>query len=153
MANGAAAVEPLVASVVHIAAFALAAGGTRWAFSAAPRHPVGLSALMQPQPDGSIRLDPDRSGELYGESLSDGERQANVDRLGIQPAGTFTGTLSGNPFGRVPTSYVLCEPTMPCTPSTSGSSPPGAMHGSRSSDHSRWCTGPTSSPDLLAAIV
>jgi pimeloyl-ACP methyl ester carboxylesterase len=110
VANGAAAAEPLVASVVHVAAFALTAGESVMGFlRGAPRHPVGLSALMQPQPDGSIRLDPDRAGELYGASLSDLEVRANVARLGVQPAGTFTGTVTGDPFGRMPTSYVLCE--------------------------------------------
>jgi pimeloyl-ACP methyl ester carboxylesterase len=110
VANGAAAAEPLVASVVHIAAFALTAGESVMGFlRSAPRHAVGLSALMQSRPDGSIALDPVRSGELYGGSLSDLEVRANVARLGVQPAGTFTGTVTGDPFGRVPTGYVLCE--------------------------------------------
>lgn len=110
VANGAAAAEPLVASVVHIAAFALTAGESVMGFlRSAPRHAVGLSALMQPLADGSIVLDPDRSGELYGRSISELEVRANVVRLGVQPAGTFTGTVPGDPFGRVPTSYVLCE--------------------------------------------
>jgi pimeloyl-ACP methyl ester carboxylesterase len=108
--NGAAAGEPMVAAVVHIAAFALAAGESVMGFlRAAPRHPVGLSALMQPQPDGSIVLDPDRAAELYGTSLSDADVRAHVARLGVQPAGTFTGTLAGDPFGRVPTGYVVCD--------------------------------------------
>ena len=108
--NGAAAAEPLVASVVHIAAFALAAGESVMGFlRSAPRHSVGLGALMRSQPDGSIALDPDRAGELYGGALSDLEVRANVARLGVQPAGTFTGTVPGDPFGRVPTGYVLCE--------------------------------------------
>ena len=107
--NGAAAAEPLVESVVHIAAFALAAGESVMGFlRSAPRHPVGLSALMQPQPDGSIVLDPERAGELYGTSLAEREVRAHVARLGVQPAGTFTGIVAGDPFGRVPTSYVRC---------------------------------------------
>jgi pimeloyl-ACP methyl ester carboxylesterase len=109
VANGAAAAEPLVAAVVHVAAFALAAGESVMGFlRAAPRHPVGLSALMQPQPDGSIIIDPERAGELYGTALGEHEVRAQVARLVAQPAGTFTGTVAGDPFGRVPTGYVLC---------------------------------------------
>ena len=108
--SGAAESEPLVAAVIYVAAFALVAGESVMGFlRTAPRHPVRLSALMRPQPDGSIVLDPDRAGQIYGGGLAEPELRAHIARLGPQPADTFTGTVGGDPFGRVPTSYVLCE--------------------------------------------
>ena len=109
VASVVAAREPLAASVVHVAAFALVAGESVTGFlRSAPRHPVGVSTLMQSQPDGSIVLDPDRAGEVYGTALPELEVAAHVARLSAQPADTLTGTVEADPFGLVPTSYVLC---------------------------------------------
>ncbi len=109
VANAAAAREPLIASGVHVAAFALAAGESVMSFlRSAPRHAVAVSALMQPQPDGTIVLDPARAGELYGTELGEPQRSANVARLCPQPAGTFTDELAADPFGSTPTAYVVC---------------------------------------------
>lgn len=103
-----AARHALVAQAVFLCAFALVDGESVNGFlRAAPRHRVGLADHMLPQPDGSIRLDPVGAAAIYG-MLPAAEVAAHLARLSPQPPGTFTDTLSGDPFGRVPTTYILC---------------------------------------------
>jgi pimeloyl-ACP methyl ester carboxylesterase len=98
-----------VAGVVYVCAFALEPGESVNGFlRAAPRRQVGLAEYMLPQPDGSILLDRQRVGAIYGD-LPALEIDAHVARLSPQPPDTFTGTVTAAPYGRVPTTYVLCE--------------------------------------------
>lgn len=98
-----------VVDVVYVAALAVRRGESIQSFlRSAPRHAVKLSDHMRPQEDGSILLDPTRADEIYTD-LDPLAAQAHVARLSPQPADTFTQELSGDPFGRVPTTYVLCE--------------------------------------------
>ena len=84
--SGAAASEPLVAAVIYVAAFALVAGESVMGFlRSRAADPVGLSVLMRPQPDGSIVLDPDRAGQIYGGGLAEPELRAHIARLGPNP--------------------------------------------------------------------
>ena len=108
-AGDAAVRAPGVLGVVYIAAFALRAGESVNGFlRAAPRHRVLLGELMRPADDGSLSLDPERAGEAYG-SLPPAEVAAHVARLSVQPAGTFTGLTGADPFGALPTTYVMCD--------------------------------------------
>jgi pimeloyl-ACP methyl ester carboxylesterase len=98
-----------VAGVVYVCAFALEPGESVNGFlRAAPRRRVGLSDYMVPQSDGSIVLDRRRAGAVYGD-LPAPEVAAHLARLSPQPADTFTAVVTAAGFGRVPTTYVLCE--------------------------------------------
>lgn len=107
--SAAAGRSPLVAGVVYVAAFALRAGESVNGFlRSGPRRHVGLADVMRPRPDGSIDIDRDAAAGIYHD-VPIAEAAAHVARLAVQPAGTFTDEVGADPFGRVATTYVLCE--------------------------------------------
>ena len=109
--SGVAGQHRAVAAAVYVAAFALEAGESVNGFlRGAPRHPSRLADAMRPQPDGAVVLDPTAALDLLAWPGSDADAvAAQVARLSPQPAGTFTDPVDAHPFGRIPTTYVLCE--------------------------------------------
>jgi pimeloyl-ACP methyl ester carboxylesterase len=100
---------PALAHAVYIGAFALACGESVNGFlRSAPRHRAGIADHMQPRDDGSIALNLATVGSIY-DGVPALERAAHVARLTPQPPDTFTDQVTGDPFGRVPTTYVLLE--------------------------------------------
>ena len=156
VANGAAAAEPLVASVVHIAAFALDRR----------RERDGLPPLGAAPPGRAQRSDataPRRFDHARPRSRRRAVRRVALRRRGA--GATSPASASSRP-GRSPvpcraTRSAGCpratcsaSATTPSTPSTSGSSPHGATGRSRSTaTTSRCCTAPTCSPSVLDGLV
>lgn len=101
--------NPALAHVVYIGAFGLECGESVNGFlRSAPRHRAGIADHMQPHDDGSIALNLATVGSIY-DGVAELERTAHVARLTPQPPDTFTDQVTGDPFGQVPTTYVLLE--------------------------------------------
>lgn len=105
----AAFIDPRIAHLVYVAAFAPQAGHSVISqLMSMPQQDVRLASAMIATDDGNSIINPDLAPAAFYGSCSPEVITAAIARLSPQPMATMTQEVTGSPHEDIPSTYVLC---------------------------------------------